>query len=217
MRSRDIERRKQDLKLTRVQREVLVGVLLGDACLETRDRGRTYRLKIEQSAQHEPYVRHLRDVFGDWVLSGPRQRRNRRRNIEHVSWVFNTLSHPAFRFYAQQFYADGKKQVPRLIHRWLTPRGLAYWFMDDGSMKSRQSKGVILNTQGFHRSDLERLLEALQRRFELSGSIRRQKDGCQIYISGKSYERFVELIDPFVISEMRYKVPQARRTHMPKM
>ena len=46
--SRDIEEYKQHLKLTRTQREVLVGLLLGDGHLETQNGGRTYRLKIEQ-------------------------------------------------------------------------------------------------------------------------------------------------------------------------
>ncbi|NIS80068.1 MAG: hypothetical protein GTO14_07635, partial [Anaerolineales bacterium] len=205
MRSREVERHKKSLALTKVQREVLVGILLGDACLETLDRGRTYRLKVEQSARHEAYVRHLRELFGAWVLSGPRQRTSTRKGVQTTSWVFNTVSHAAFRFYAHQFYGDSKKRVPKLIHRWLTPRGFAYWFMDDGSMKSRQSKGVILNTQGFNRSDVERLIELLKNRFELQCSLRHQKDGDQIYVSGKSYERLVELIDPFMISSMRYK------------
>lgn len=216
MRSRDVERRKQDLKLTIIQRQVLVGILLGDACLETRDQGRTYRLKIEQSARHELYVRHLCELFREWVLSGPRPRISRRNGIDHTSWVFNTVSHPAFRFYAHQFYADGKKRVPRLIHRWLTPRGFAYWLMDDGSIKSKQSKGMIINTQAFTQPDLDRLCDCLQHRFELQCSIRSQQDGRQIYVSGKSYERLVELIEPFIILDMRYKIPQARRTHMPK-
>ena len=50
MRSRAIEAYKTTLRLTDVQREIVVGVLLGDAHLETQDRGRSYRLKIEQCA-----------------------------------------------------------------------------------------------------------------------------------------------------------------------
>jgi len=217
MRSKAIEAQKASLKFTKFQREIVVGVLLGDACLETRNDGRTYRLKIEQSDGHQEYVRHLRSVFGPWVLSGPRRRcKTARTGTQTVSWAFNTISHGAFRFYAQQFYLQGKKRVPKLIHRWLTPRSLAYWFMDDGSIKSRQSKGVILNTQGYSIPDVERLIDVLQLQFNLRTKRRRQKDGSQIYISGLSFDRFCELVDPYVISEMRYKLPQPRRTHMPK-
>lgn len=217
MRSKALEAQNTLLQLSRRQREVVVGVLLGDAGLESQNHGRTYRLKIEQSADHEAYVRHLRDVFDGWVLSGPRRReKTSRLGTPTVSWAFNTVSHGAFRFYAQQFYLQGKKQVPRLIQRWLSPRSLAYWFMDDGSMKSRQSKAVILNTQAFPLPDIQRLIGALASHFQLAAKPRHQSDGYQIYISGRSFERFCELVDPFVIPEMRYKVPPERRTRMPK-
>lgn len=217
MHSRAIEEYKKHLRLTENQREALVGLLLGDACLETQNRGRTYRLKIEQSAQHETYVRHLYALFQPWVLTPPREKDCVASNGARTrSWVFQTVSHAAFRFYAHQFYGEQTKQVPELIHRWLTPRGLAYWFMDDGSMKSSQSKGVILNTQGFNRSAVERLVSVLSANFGLQAKPRNQKDGLQIYVSGSSYEDFVKLVEPFVIESMRYKVPTARRTRLPK-
>lgn len=217
MRSRAIEEHKQSLTLSQEQQEMLVGILLGDACLETQNRGRTYRIKVEQSAGHEAYLRHLHVMFGPWVLSPPSARRCGASNGSiSTSWAFNTVSHGAFRFYAQQFYAGTKKCVPELIHRWLTPRGLAYWFMDDGSMKSNQSKGVIFNTQGFQRPEVERLSDVLGKQFGLQTTLRQQVDGWQIYVSGHSYEDFVKQIDPYVIDEMRYKVPPARRTGLPK-
>src|SRR5581483_4787496 len=213
MHSIEIELLKRDLKLTDVQREILVGILLGDGCLESQNKGRTYRLKIEQSARHEAYVRHLYQCFRPWILSEPVSKRCRASNGSFsVSWAFSSVSHASFRFYAQQFYAGDKKCVPKQIERWLTPRGLAYWFMDDGSMKSKQSKGIVLNTQGFECSDVERLIGVLGARFALSANLRRQREGFQIYISGFSYENFVDLVDPFLIAEMRYKVPSARRT-----
>jgi hypothetical protein len=218
MRSRAIEAYKATLQLTPMQREVLVGLLLGDACLETRNRGRTYRVKVEQSAQHESYVRHLYGLFRAWVLSPPHPRQASASNGSvTTSWAFNTVSHAAFRFYAHQFYGDQGKQVPALIHKWLTPVGLAYWFMDDGSMKSDQSKAVIFNTQAFVMSDVERLSLVLQTQFSLLAKPRRQPDGYQIYVSGSSSERVVELIGPYLLDDMRYKVPQSRRTRLPKM
>ncbi len=217
MRSKAIEAQKSLLKLSPRQREVVVGVLLGDACLESQNQSRTYRLKIEQSADHEAYVRHLRSELGGWVLSGPRRReKTSRLGTPTVSWAFNTVSHGAFRFYAQQFYLHGRKQVPKLIHRWLSPRSLAYWFMDDGSMKSSQSKAVILNTQAFELPDVQRLIDVLASHFQLAAKVRKQSDGNQVFISGRSFEKFRELVDPFVIPEMRYKIPLARRTPMPK-
>ena len=218
MHSRAIEQYKRGLRLTNVHREILVGLLLGDGCLETQNGGRTYRLKIEQSARHEAYVRHIHELFREWVLTPPRRRLSRASNGTLViTCTFQTVSHEAFRPYGLHFYGGGnRKKVPELIGDWLTPRGFAYWFMDDGSMKSAESKGVILNTKAYLLSDVERLIEVLRNRFGLQAKIRNQSDGPQIYVAGRSFERVSELIEPFVLEEMRYKVPRARRTHLPK-
>lgn len=217
MHSRAIEQYKRGLQLSGAHHEILVGLLLGDACLETQNGGRTFRLKIEQSARHEPYVRHIHELFSEWVLTPPRRRAKRASNgTLTINWAFQTVSHEAFRPYGLQFYAGGRKKVPELISDWLTPRGFAYWFMDDGSVKSRESKGVLLNTQAFALADVERLIEVLRGRLGLRATIRRQSDGLQIYVAGSSYDEFSDLIEPYVLEEMRYKVPHARRTHLPK-
>ena len=217
MRSRLIEDYKRTLQLSSAQRDTLVGLLLGDACLETQNRGRTYRLKVEQCARQEVYVDHLYSLFREWVLTAPGARSKRASNgTVTTNLAFQTVSHSAFRFYAQQFYADGKKRVPELIHHWLTPRGLSYWFMDDGSLKSSQSKGVILNTHCFEHEDVARLSCCLSDRFGLQVTPRRQTDGLQLYVSGRSFETFSTIVDPYVIPEMRYKLPHARRTNVPK-
>ena len=69
--------------------------------------------------------------------------------------VFSTLAHHSFKFYGRRFYKKSVKRVPKDLYRFLTARGLAYWYMDDGSLKSAQSKGVILNTHGFTLKEVE--------------------------------------------------------------
>ena len=203
---------KQSLELSALQREIIIGVLLGDAHLETQNHGKTYRLKFAQSntTAHKNYLFHLYDIFSDWTLTPPKH------NLSNNTWYFNTLSHGSFRFYGHQFY-QSKKVVPKLIHRWLTPRALAYWYMDDGSLKSTMSKGVILNTHSFELSDIKRLCEILESKFLLKAWPRKQvhKDKVyyQIYISGHSYEKLRELIHPYLsqVPDMLYKFPNERK------
>lgn len=210
MHSKTIESYKEKLKLTQAQREILIGVLLGDACLETLNHGRTYRLKIEQSLKHADYVNHLYEAFKEWVLTPPALKEKLRLGKHSVNVAFSTVSHGAFRFYAHQFYDGQKKCVPKLIHRWLTPLSMAYWYMDDGSLKAKQSKGVIFNTQGFLKADVERLLRTLASRFDLEAIVRRQKEGHQIYVSGHSFEKMSDLIKAHILPCMQYKFPKPR-------
>lgn len=213
MYSREIEERKSRLRLTDEQREIIVGLLLGDAHLETQNGGRTYRMKLEYSQKHRQYAEHLYGIFREWILTPPKVKTD----ATHDNVWFQTVSHQAFRFYAHQFTESGRKCVPKLIHRFLAARSVAYWFMDDGSIKSRESKGVILNTHGFVKNDVGLLIGALRSRFGLEADLRRQKDGLQIYVSGKSFERFREIVDPYVVASMRYKIPADRKTRMPKL
>ena len=207
MYSRAIEQAKSSLKLNDTQREVLVGVLLGDAHMETQNSGRTYRVKFEYSSRQIEYANHLYGVFEEWILTPPQLKQD----ATHNNVWFQTVSHPAFRFYAHQFYDGGRKCVPKLIHRYINGRAIAYWFMDDGSIKSRESKGVLFNTHGFVRSDVRRLIGVLQTVFALQASERVQKEGTQIYISGRSYERFREIVDPYIHPSMQYKIPVDRK------
>lgn len=216
MRSKKIEDYKESLKLNDEQKEILIGLMLGDGHLESKNSGRTYRLKIEQSLKHQQYVEYLYGYWRDWVLTPPKVKKTLINGRVHQKLNFQTLSHSSFRFFAAQFYRGKVKVVPKLIHRWLSPKALAIWFMDDGSVKSRESKALILNTQSFAIEDIKILCQALERRYGLQCKPRKQAEGFQIFISGKSYELFKSIILPHMCGSMLYKIPIARKTRMPK-
>ena len=49
---------------------------------------------------------------------------------------------PCFNEYRELFYDINKKKVSEKIREILTPRGLAFWIMDDGS---KQGKGLHIS------------------------------------------------------------------------
>ena len=90
--------------------------------------------------------------------------------------------------------------------------------MGDGSLKSKDSKAVILNTHSFELSDIKRLCEIFEWKFKLKSWPRKQQQRgkvyYQIYISGHSYEQLRDLIYPYIsqIPGMLYKFPPKRKT-----
>lgn len=206
MYSKEVEAYKKTLRITDTQREIIIGKLLGDGHLETRN-DRTYRLKIEHSIVQAPYVDWLYDSLREWVLTPPQEKIKEREGKTSTNYWFTTVSSGSFRFFAQQFYdKDGKKKVPKLIHRWMTPRALAVWFMDDGSIKSRTHHARIINTHSFTKQEIERLCDVLKSKYHLAAVPRKQKDGTQIMILAESAQAFADLISPYMHPSMRYKL-----------
>jgi recombination protein RecA len=206
MRSNKIEDYKKTLQLSNAQRSILVGTLLGDGHLETQNARKTFRLKIEHSAAQYFYVMWLYEQLQEWVLASVAQKTKRVNGKAFTHYWFQTLSVSQFRFYGLQFYdLTGHKQVPKIIRRLLTPLALAVWFMDDGSAKSRYHKAVILNTHCFSRREIGILQKALKQLYDVDSTIRTQKDGLQILITGGSAQRFKEVVAPFVLPDFNYK------------
>lgn len=141
--------------LTKQQSEAAIGLMLGDASLQTQNKGRTYRLKFEWGNKNLPYVNHVYNLFDEWVISKP-HRKSRKRPLGNtvINWGFQTISHEALNYLAALFIHNNKKiVVDNLILNHLTPLGLAYWFMDDGGKLdynlNSKNKSVVLNTQSF--------------------------------------------------------------------
>ena len=203
MHSKVIEGLKKGIKLSPEQRELIVGKALGDGCLVSVNGGRTVRLQIEHSWHQKEYVDWLYGKLRDLVRTSPQQKLQRIQGKLYKKYWFNTLSVGALRFYYQQFYRDGKKVVPKLIHRWLTPLAFAVWFMDDGSVKSKESRGKYLNTQGFDPESIKRLQSALLHNFNIETTLRKQNDGIQIYIPSSEVDKLLSIVAPYILPSMQ--------------
>lgn len=200
---------KQGLKLTTYQHEVLVGTILGDAHLNTHN-GKHYSLKILHGLSQKVYTDWLYNVFRDWVRTPPQVKNQKTRGKVYQKYWFNTVSHELLNIYGQQFYQNRKKIVPEIIQEWLTPLALAVWFMDDGSIKSKFHRALILNTQCYSDADLYRLQATLWLSYGISTILRNQKEGKQIYILAETVQEFVNIIRPYILPEMTYKLGKLR-------
>ena len=229
-RSRDLKQLKEGLQLTGLQKRILPGILLGDAHLSTQDHGTTYRLHVYQDIKHKEYVYHLYEIFKELCLLEPtiKERTHRTglcKGRTYQMIAFKTVSTPLFKFYATLFNCNSQpkglflrnqpnksltERVPREIHRWLTPIGLAYWYMDDGSMKGKTSKAVYFNTQGFSFKEVESLCGVLINKSRCLAKPVKKKGQDVIYVSAKSFSNLKDHIYPFLIKEMLYKLPLDR-------
>ncbi len=206
MNSNEVKSFAESIKLTDEQRDILVGTLLGDGHLETQNKGRTFRLKVEHSINQQDYVYWLFAKFNNLVLTKPQVKQQQVKGKLYQKYWFSTVSSGAMRFYGQLFYPNGKKVVPKFISKLVTPLSIAIWFMDDGSLKLKANCARIMNTQGFNAQDLRRLQEMLLKKFNIATTLRNQREGKQLYIPSSEVDKFITLIKPFIIPSMEYKI-----------
>lgn len=216
MNTKELKDMKQKLKFTKFQREVIVGVILGDGHLETNN-GISYRLKIEHSIKQKEYTYWLYDCLKDWVLKEPCEKEKTVFGKVFANVWFNTVSHVALRYYGKVFYKDKIKTIPINIAKLLTPVSMAVWFMDDGSIKSQFHKTLLINTQSFPKNKLEFLQEAILQKFQINSYLRKQKEGFQIEFRGQDAINFAKIIEPYLIPPMKYKIDPIGLTKLPKL
>lgn len=196
---------KNKMDISPRQQQIIIGKLLGDGHLETVN-GQTYRLKIEHSLKQKDYVYWLYRELKEIAANSPKIKEQRWRGQKYQKIWFNSRYSGSLRFYGHQFYRQKKKVVPQLIYRWLTPLVIAVWFMDDGSIKSSFHRARIINTQGFKKMDVEKLIAALKRKYDLECKLREQKEGWQIMILSESANKFSQIIRNFIHPSMEYKL-----------
>lgn len=213
---------KKKLALTEQQKEVIIGTLLGHASIRTSQCN--FCVKFEQKYTQVDYLTHLYEIFEPYVGTGPKMRviRNAFHRDYGVSCWFRTYSHIDFKYYANRFYqtdAKGKRRkvVPQNIHQMLTPRALAYWFMDDGSyiytLASESQKSDVeycLNTQRFTYSEQKVLIKALKQTFDLDVNRVKDRHYYRLVIQTQSENAFKQLIEPFILPSFQYKLKKNR-------
>ena len=191
-----------------------MGLLLGDGHIQKRSINGNSRFIYAQSSlrlQHLNYFKHILELFRPYLSKNfnlkNRNFTDKRSNKIYSSVSFATLSLPCFNDYKNLFYnSDNLKLVPSNISQILSPRGLAYWIMDDGSL---QNKGLHLNTYGFKEEDVLLLKQNLENMFgenSLKCSIHKHPKGQRIYIWEESMVLLKNNISQYMHKDMLYKI-----------
>ncbi|KAL5858048.1 hypothetical protein ACOSQ3_005506 [Xanthoceras sorbifolium] len=186
------------LKLSKEQRENLVGLMLGGLRIESDEDRKNHMLRFEfneNSGMHSVLRRHLYDQYHEWLHPSSKLSDDE----DDIPYRYSTISHSYFAFYADQFWPRGRPVIPKLIHRWVSPRALAYWFMYGGH---RTSLGdILLKLKGNHEG-VEKVVKTLKAK---SLDCRVKKKGKVFWIGflGSNSTWFWKLIEPYVLDDIK--------------
>lgn len=202
---------KNKYLLTDEQKEALVGIILGDGYLERVKAVHNTRLTVEHASEQAAFVLFISELFAGLIKTDPvisSRKADRRTGKVYKSIRVKTLSFPCLNLYHDLFYISKTKIIPANIKDILTPRGLAFLIMGDGFIYNGV---IVICTESFTKSEQELLIEALDTKFGILATLNKRvtsgaSSSYRIRISKKSTEKLVELIKPYFIPQMLYKL-----------
>lgn len=130
------------------------------------------------------------------------------------SWELRIKAHPYFAKKYHHFYDDFRNRVAsKESLEWLTPWGLANWYMSDGYVcLVGKTKGFIRDrridicTDRYSKATVESMCVMLKKKFNLDTSIIKRNDTYRIRIKQPSYNDFIKMIAPYIVDGLRYKL-----------
>ena len=191
--------------MNKLLKDMLVGTILGDAHIAKVGTNKAF-ITFEQSIKKSDYLNYLHEmVTKEGLIVGSIKKYSRndlRYNKINESLYFKSENTEALRTLADSFLTeDNKKIIPANIGDQLTPRGLAFWIMDDGQQVKKG--GVTLCTDSYSSAEVQILKDVLKANFNLDTSSHRKKG-----VESTIYERIyikkdsLETIKPYLIEHM---------------
>jgi LAGLIDADG DNA endonuclease family len=138
--------------------DIIIGSLLGDGHIEVSNKSARY--EESHSIKQKEYVDWKLEAFGK-LVSYKHFGTARLGDKSFGTYSFKSLSHPNFLLFHALFYAEKKIIRPSLIDH-LTPKVLAVWVMDDGSLHKSNNR-IRISTDCFvyeHQLSLRGMLKS---------------------------------------------------------
>ena len=195
--------------------DFLVGSILGDASiwLPSKDSNGKHignpSIRFQQSEKQKQYL----DLKLHLLQSYSRELQPLRffgGYSNTPQWRFTTKNNSAFLdLYDNFVLPDGKRVIPENIGKYLSPLALAIWFMDDGSssITDKQRPRCKLHMEGYSIEDVKRAFNALNLKYNISGSITNRK-GPVIEMDTNSSDLFYKIVSPYIPQCLHYKIPK---------
>ena len=193
----------------------LTGLILGDGYIDSGVNKRAFRIKsinkdfiekikedIDSCNTFNTYIKHTKGYVDKY-------------KVNHKDyWEFVISAHPYFAKKYHNFYDDYKKRkITTEVINWLTPNGLANWYMSDGyvclvGIRSGKITGrrIEICTDRYTKNDVFMICKKLNERFNLEFSPIKRGENYRIRLKTKDYSNFINLIKPYIVPSMIYKL-----------
>jgi len=191
----------QKISLTRNQKAILVGTLLGDGYLQ-KTGGKNARLRLEHGGKQKDYLLWKMRAFPRLFQGKPVQlhRAHPKTLKTYEYWRAQSSASPVLGKWRALFYPGDKKRIPENLAEILTESlALAVWYMDDGYYNSKD-RNSFLYLGRVTKVEAECARDMLEKNFELSARVYDKKSkGFALYFSTEMTKKLHMLIRQHVV------------------
>lgn len=191
------------LNITEDQFQVFLGSMLGDGHFRKTSENGGVSLIICHCAKQKSYLEYKKQILGELAndIYIKKITDYRFKNPEYEEVYLSTKANLDLVEFYNNWYTPKKEVYAEDLYK-ITPLGLAIWYMDDGS-KIKEGGGLLC-TNAFSIESLKIIQEMFLTKFDIKVSI--YEKSHQIYIPVKEFIKFAELIKPYIIEDMYYKL-----------
>ncbi|MFI2959710.1 hypothetical protein [Priestia sp. JSM ZJ58] len=194
-----------------IQKQVIIGSLLGDGCADTRG-----RLIIGHSEKQVEWLEQKRDWLGELVYdNGIKRSVKNGYKIGSIKYTLNTVPNQFIKkLRAESYLSTGGRDISSLIPH-VDALALAVLFGDDGHYMNRGRGSGGISTYGFSEEQNALLAEHLHTKLNIDCKVSRHKKVFEdkgkkfyygIYIRSSGMQVMRELIAPYLPNSMKYKI-----------
>lgn len=188
------------LKEDNILKQFIIGSILGDGCIN-----KTNVISFGHSEKQLPYLNWKNSILQQYGLGANKvtkciHKSDRYKSGECITFHFKSKTHPYFNDLRSKFYSFGKKNILQELISEMDAFGLAIWFQDDGCICKRSYQ---IYTNSFSLEEVKFLQQVLKDNFNINSTIDKNR---VIYIRTDSKELLKEIIKPYIVPCMLYKL-----------
>jgi len=193
--------------MNKENRSILIGMVLGDGYIYCKDN--IARLRMNHSLKQYEYINHKAILLGEiFNIKKPKLIRTISNGYPQVILV---KEDKYFRILRKWIYKNNIKTYSKKILDYLTPHGIAIWWMDDGSLSMKMRDNKIHAREGhlniyITKSQNEIISNWFFEKYNISFVPVKNKGLYRLRINTTNLKRFLPIIKPYIIDSMKYKI-----------
>lgn len=197
------------MKLTSFQRAIVIGLIIGDGCLQKTGKSNA-RLRLEHGFKQKEYLFWKAEQLQTLFQGKPKflERKHPLTGRIYKYWRYQSNSGSYLGKLRKKFYSKNRKIIPLGLAKLLkSPISLAVWYMDDGYYYSRDRCSYIYLGR-INKEEAKIAAETLRLNFDLLVRILdKKKKGFVLYFPPEEVLKLKKIIKDYTLPIFDYKLP----------